>query len=1164
MNTTHRPSVPGSRRLTLFALAVFASAAFLVPVSAQEYFNMATTNYSQTFTAWTSYPTNWNGLATGGTNAIPSPVRITTASTSLQSFGTSGGVQSSGSATNIQFLSTGGTDNTSSVAADLNLNFSTRNAGVITFDAATVFNSTGDRVGTLHLYYATNASPTNASDWTEVTGTGLPYIATNNVAGSASVNATLPSGIDNQATVKLRFYYNNGTGGTIGSRPRISIDNLLVTSTPQAGGPSIASFTPGGGSIGTSVTITGTNFTGATAVAFNGSSASFTVDGATQITATVPSGATTGPISVTTPLGTGYSASNFVVPAVSVSIPSQIFEGQDGFGSVNLTTEPESDVEVTIVSSSPADLFVESPVTIYAFTTESYFYIEAPLDGTIDENVVVTVTPSAAGYASIPSNITVVNVDALAIPLTTLSTNSYTQNFDSMGTNTITNIISGTTGVQTSFGDAVSTNLNGWYAAKIAGSAGATGLVAGDGSSSSGALYNLGSTNAGITNLNRSLGAQASGSITAGFGALIVNDTGETLNSVWINLTGKFWRGSDNQNTLTFGYGKVGGTNASAVNFITASNGVSPLASANIVRAGGNPNTALDGNNPTNQVLISNVAIPIQLAPGETMFIRWRDVDDTGNDAALAIDDLNLTASTNVAGPVVGPVLVNNFSITDSQAEASSSVVSDSGAALTSRGFVYSQTGQNTNPTIGGSNVVVITNVPAEVGAFTNTLAGLVASTSYTVKSFAVNANGTNYSPSLAFNTMAPSPQFNGSYFQAFNGLTNTNFPAGWRCLSTSNLNTYAGNWNASNSTTGGFYGRTNIPGILGYLHIGASGILSNRLTLVNNTGGTLTNLWVSYAGEVNTLNPTSNLRFPEWTVVVQGQTNSGLAYSTAGGTNAFLSAEVTGLDISNGQTITISWSSDRGAGSGSSRMIGMTSVRVATNAPGAPNIGVSGSLTNFTTTAGNASASQSFNASGTDLVDNITVTAPADYEVSLNNTDFSPSVNLSPSSGTVSPTPVYVRIAASAPVGNPAGQVNLASTGATDANVAVTGTVTSGGGGFTSWVDGGPTNSTTVGLYAVGGASSPTANNGIPSMTTLTSSNLSITAIVRTNDPNLTVFGQATTNLSLGPWTTNGVTKTNSPNQSGVPEGTARQIFSIDRGTNSKLNLRLESILAP
>ena len=78
--------------------------------------------------------------------------------------------------------------------------------------------------------------------------------------------------------------------------------------------PTITSFTPTNGPpVITSVTISGTNFTGATAVTFNGMSASFTVTSATTIQATVTTGATTGPISVTTPVGTATNASAFTV-----------------------------------------------------------------------------------------------------------------------------------------------------------------------------------------------------------------------------------------------------------------------------------------------------------------------------------------------------------------------------------------------------------------------------------------------------------------------------------------------------------------------------------------------------------------------------------------------------------------------------------------------------------------------------------------------------------------------------------------------------------------------------------------------------------------------------------------------------------------------------------
>jgi hypothetical protein len=78
--------------------------------------------------------------------------------------------------------------------------------------------------------------------------------------------------------------------------------------------PTLTSLTPSTGPVGTSVTLTGTNLTGATAVRFNGTAASsFVVTSATSITAVVAAGTTTGLVRVTTPSGTATSSIPFVV-----------------------------------------------------------------------------------------------------------------------------------------------------------------------------------------------------------------------------------------------------------------------------------------------------------------------------------------------------------------------------------------------------------------------------------------------------------------------------------------------------------------------------------------------------------------------------------------------------------------------------------------------------------------------------------------------------------------------------------------------------------------------------------------------------------------------------------------------------------------------------------
>jgi large repetitive protein len=153
----------------------------------------------------------------------------------------------------------------------------------------TSFSPTNGRAGTNVVIIGTSFS--NAS----VTFNGLS--ATFNLNSSTQITAIVPAGV---TTGPIQI----STPG--GANPPNSIFTVL---------PTISSFSPGFGPVGTIVTITGVNLSGATAVSFNGiPSATFSVTNDTTIGARVPAGATSGPISVTTPDGTATSIQNFYLP----------------------------------------------------------------------------------------------------------------------------------------------------------------------------------------------------------------------------------------------------------------------------------------------------------------------------------------------------------------------------------------------------------------------------------------------------------------------------------------------------------------------------------------------------------------------------------------------------------------------------------------------------------------------------------------------------------------------------------------------------------------------------------------------------------------------------------------------------------------------------------
>lgn len=210
-------------------------------------------------------------------------------------------------------------------------------------------------------------------------------------------------------------------GATSGKVSVTTPSGVGTSSTNFTVQPNVTGFSPSTGPVGTSVTITGTTLNGATAVAFNGSSASFVVNSPTQITATVPAGATTGTISVTTPSGVAASTLSFTVsPTITGIAPTQgpvgtnvvisgttfngattvTFNGVASYFTVNSSTQitatvPATATTGTIAVTTPGGVATSSGPFTVTPTIASF----APASGPVFTSVVITGTTLAGASA---------------------------------------------------------------------------------------------------------------------------------------------------------------------------------------------------------------------------------------------------------------------------------------------------------------------------------------------------------------------------------------------------------------------------------------------------------------------------------------------------------------------------------------------------------------------------------------------------------------------------------------------------------------------------------------------------------------------------------------------------------------------------------------------
>ncbi len=219
---------------------------------------------------------------------------------------------------------------------------------------------------------------------------------------------------------------------------------------------------------------------------------------------------------------------------------------------------------------------------------------------------------------------------------------TYSQNFDSLSNAPINTNPTWTD----------NTTLPGWYASRAftGGTTTALGPYAytsyrvDAGTATSGLLYSYGV--AGVNPVtDRGLGSLASGTPkTNSFGLRIANDTASAVDTVTISYTGEQWRngGNTNVHTLEFSYKVAGVVFASPIDTVANGvNGWNSFSSLNFLSVNNTATAAaLDGNLAANRTVFSGVVLTgVSLNPGEEIFLRWKDVDDSGSDHGFAVDD---------------------------------------------------------------------------------------------------------------------------------------------------------------------------------------------------------------------------------------------------------------------------------------------------------------------------------------------------------------------------------------------------------------------------------------------------------------------------------------------------------------------------------------------
>jgi endonuclease I len=241
----------------------------------------------------------------------------------------------------------------------------------------------------------------------------------------------------------------------------------------------------------------------------------------------------------------------------------------------------------------------------------------------------------------------------------------------------VVSLVGGTPPVQTfdslASSGTSSTLPDGWYLAETGTNADSN-YRAGDGASNSGDTYSFGTG----TNTDRAFGTLLSGSLASQIGAQLRNDSGQALSEIAVVYTGEQWRlgATGRADKLLFQYSLNATSLADAGATwvaVTALDFDSPTTTGAL--------NALDGNLTANQSAKSASISAINLAQNATIWVRWTDVNVSGSDDGLAIDNISFAVagdppvdvpptvvSTNPTNNAIDVALASTLSVSFSEA----------------------------------------------------------------------------------------------------------------------------------------------------------------------------------------------------------------------------------------------------------------------------------------------------------------------------------------------------------------------------------------------------------------------------------------------------------------------------------------------------------------